>query len=120
MTDLAGDFSFIESKKLYERPSTAFVARFIGGHNVVTTKDGPIAIRADRCRLGANGADPQFAGKTINVEYLGSLVRVQVASETGHEAAALVPDHLFFAAPVSPGQPVTLSWSAADAHALAG
>ena len=41
-----------------------------------------------------------------------------MAAENGLDAAALIPDELFFAAPVDIGQPVTLSWSDGDAHAL--
>ncbi len=40
-------------REVFERPVNPFIARFIGGHNVLTEPGGPIAIRADRCRLGA-------------------------------------------------------------------
>src|SRR5579863_3512504 len=33
-----------------------FVARFLGGHNVIGTPGGPIAVRADRLKLLSNGA----------------------------------------------------------------
>ncbi len=37
-------------RQLFNQPDTAFVARFIGGHNVIATDMGPIAVRADRLR----------------------------------------------------------------------
>ncbi len=40
------------AREVFERPNTAFVARFIGGHNVLDTEAGRIAVRVDRCRLG--------------------------------------------------------------------
>ena len=39
-------------REVFEQPASAFVARFIGGHNVLSGVRGPIAMRADRCRLG--------------------------------------------------------------------
>ncbi len=38
--------------------SDPFIARFIGGHNVLRDPRGPIAVRADRCRLGAARTAP--------------------------------------------------------------
>ncbi len=38
-------------RELFNAPKTAFVARFIGGHNVMTGDDGTFAVRADRLRL---------------------------------------------------------------------
>ncbi len=39
-------------REVFERPASAFIARFIGGHNVLPSDRGLIAVRADRCRLG--------------------------------------------------------------------
>jgi putative spermidine/putrescine transport system ATP-binding protein len=108
------------AREIFEKPNTAFVARFIGGHNVISTERGQVAVRADRCRLGSADSEPSLSGRATNVEYLGSLVRVSVAAKDGVDAAALIPDELFFAAPVDVGQPVTLIWSDGDAHALSG
>src|SRR5258708_39448089 len=40
-------------REIFERPASAFIARFIGGHNVVPTPQGVVAVRAERCRIGA-------------------------------------------------------------------
>src|SRR6195952_595326 len=45
-------------REVFERPVNPFIARFIGGHNVLPGPAGPIAIRADRCRLGLAGSGP--------------------------------------------------------------
>ncbi len=109
-------------REVFERPASAFIARFIGGHNVLRGEGGPIAVRADRCRIGAPGAGtgPHVSGRVAAVEYQGALVRVAVAMEDGDEASALVPDGEFYARPVEPGEPATLVWAERDAHALAG
>jgi putative spermidine/putrescine transport system ATP-binding protein len=107
------------ARDVFERPKTAFVARFIGGHNVVPTGQGLIAIRADRCRLAKNPTDGRLTGHVTNVEYLGPVIRVAMSTDSGLDASALVPDNIFFSAPVETGQGVTLVWADQDAHALA-
>ena len=103
-------------RAVFERPNTAFVARFIGGHNIVKTPRGQVAVRIDRCRIEADGL---LGGRVVNVEYLGAAVRVSVTADDGASVAALVPDEAFFAAPVDVGQAVKLAWAERDAHALA-
>ena len=106
-------------REVFERPQSAFVARFIGGHNVLPGERGLIAVRADRCRLAeaANG-EPHLSGRVAAVEYQGSVVRVVLETDQGEGATALVPDSTFYARPVRPGDPATLVWSTDDAHRL--
>jgi putative spermidine/putrescine transport system ATP-binding protein len=106
-------------REVFERPESAFVARFIGGHNVLLREHRPIAVRADRCRLvkAANG-EPHVSGRVAAVEYQGSIVRVVLETDQGEGATALVPDNTFYASPVRPGDPATLVWSADDVHDL--
>ena len=106
-------------REVFERPASAFVARFIGGHNVLRTPDAVVAVRADRCRLSAAEAGPHVSGRIAAVEYQGANVRVALSVENGESVSALVPDDIFYAAPVAPGEPATLVWSERDAHALA-
>jgi putative spermidine/putrescine transport system ATP-binding protein len=106
------------ARDIFERPRTAFVARFIGGHNIVGTPGGRVAVRVDRCRLGSAGDQPGLSGRVCNVEYLGPAVRVSVAVGDGVDAAALISDEVFFAAPVDIGQTVAVVWSENDARAL--
>jgi putative spermidine/putrescine transport system ATP-binding protein len=105
-------------RDVFERPVSAFIARFIGGHNVLPAPNGAIAVRADHCHLGAAGDGPHVNGRVAAVEYQGTMVRVALATDTGEEAAALVPDATFYRAPVAPGDAATLVWNAHDAHHL--
>jgi putative spermidine/putrescine transport system ATP-binding protein len=106
-------------REVFERPINAFIARFIGGHNVLPGDRGLIAVRADRCRLGAVNGGPHVSGRVAAVEYQGAMVRVALETDAGEEASALLPDGEFYARPVEPGDPVTLVWSERDAHTLA-
>jgi putative spermidine/putrescine transport system ATP-binding protein len=111
------------AREVFDHPEDAFVARFIGGHNVLP--EGPaagnmstgrwIAVRADRCRLGAVGTG--LSGEVVTVEYQGPIVRVALTTEFG-AAVAMLPDSVFDADPVSPGDFRAILWSPADAHRL--
>jgi putative spermidine/putrescine transport system ATP-binding protein len=106
-------------RDVFDHPADAFVARFIGGHNVLPQGPGSggglIAVRADRCRLGAAGSG--LSGQVETVEYQGSLVRVSLRTEHGL-AVAMLPDTVYDADPVSPGDSRSLMWSVPDAHKL--
>jgi putative spermidine/putrescine transport system ATP-binding protein len=106
-------------REVFEHPVNPFIARFIGGHNVLPGPSGPIAIRADRCRLGLAGNGPHVSGRVTVVEYQGTMVRVAVTTEPGDEVSALVPDELFHREPVEPGDAATLVWSEHDVHHMA-
>ena len=106
-------------REVFERPASAFIARFIGGHNVLPTDRGLVAVRADRCRIGMPAdAMPHVSGRVAAVEYQGATVRVALATDAGDEASALLPDNDFYTRPVEPGEAVTLTWSDRDSHVL--
>src|SRR3954449_1713401 len=105
-------------RDIFEKPASAFIARFIGGHNVLPTPRGVVAVRADRCRIGVPGDEPHLSGRVAAVEYQGPIVRIALETDAGEQAAALLPDDTFFAGPVRPGDPVTLIWSESDAPHL--
>jgi putative spermidine/putrescine transport system ATP-binding protein len=106
-------------REVFERPNSSFVARFIGGHNVLPGQVGEVAVRVDRCRLGHANGGPHLSGRVAAVEYQGSVVRVALETPQGQQAAAVLPDDLFYAGPVKPGDAATLVWAEADAHVLA-
>ncbi len=106
-------------REIFEKPVNPFIARFIGGHNVMMSDQGPIAIRADRCRLGVASDGPHVKGRVTVVEYQGTMVRVAIATDPGDEVSALVPDGLFHEQPVQPGDAATLVWLDRDVHWMA-
>jgi putative spermidine/putrescine transport system ATP-binding protein len=110
-------------REVFEKPATAFIARFIGGHNVLAANGASFAIRADRCRIAAPApsalpGEGRLPGKVAAVEYQGGAVRVVVAADDGQQAEALVPDIVYHADPVTFGQPVALVWDATEIHQL--
>jgi len=117
-------------REIFSRPDTAFVARFIGGHNVIALPDGGmVAVRVDRMRLSP-GATPGTASslgaRVETVEYQGSFVQLRLrmlepvvgpASGTT-ELFAVMPDDAFASRPFAMGETVTARWEAGDAHPL--
>jgi len=110
-------------REVFNRPASAFVARFVGGHNVLPKGDGAyVAIRTDRMTVqpgtSVQAGASSLAGVARSVEYLGATVQVGI-DVTGLETlSAVVPEARFDAAPVTPGQAVTLSWTPEDVHVL--
>ena len=59
--------------EIFNNPSNAFVANFIGGHNVLTIGPKVFAIREDRINLTQNGNSQVNA-----IEFLGANVKINV------------------------------------------
>lgn len=135
-------------REVFERPATAFVARFMGDHNViggrvveaggehalvsvpaggeflgvgkgVEGETADIAVRTDRVRIGPkSNRGLGFTGSVTNIEYRGASVKISVSGAGIDDFTAILTDSAFFADPVRIGQAVTLSWSAEDAILL--
>jgi len=108
---------------LYGRPATAFTASFIGAPpmNIIEGEERIIGVRPENVRLETRGARREngLEGIVESVEYLGadSLVAVlpqdpRVSRLASRVLLARVPGHSAF----SVGDPVALSWHAADEH----
>ncbi|SED93549.1 putative spermidine/putrescine transport system ATP-binding protein [Rhizobiales bacterium GAS188] len=106
-------------REVFNAPKTEFVARFIGGHNVLPTAAGAIAVRADRIAVAraANG-EPHLPATVRAVEYQGTHVHLSLEAREAQELTALVADDVFAENPFSPGDEVALSWAERDVHPL--
>jgi putative spermidine/putrescine transport system ATP-binding protein len=108
---------------IFTKPATEFVARFIGGHNVIKTATALIAVRSDRLKLarlnGQGGPRGALAATVRDVEYQGTHVQIGLAAEFAPDLVASQPEQEFFADPVNPGDRVAVSWTDGDAHTLA-
>ncbi len=104
-------------REIFNAPRTEFVARFMGGHNVVTIGEAKFAVRSDQTRLiPGDGPRPAFVRTT---EYQGTHVHVAVTTADGAEHLALIPEAEFDRAPLEPGAVVSIEWDEANAHPLA-
>lgn len=114
------------AREVYETPQNEFVARFIGGHNILPSERGAVSVRADHMALSpadeaAHGGLRSLPATVGAIEYQGSRVRIMVteagASDRRHVVELI--DRDYFAAPVAIGAPVNVSWMPADEHLLA-
>ncbi len=105
-------------REVFETPRTEFVARFIGGHNIISFDGRKVSIRTDRTLLVS--ADRSDARRVVvrDVEYQGSSVLVGLQTDDG-ELTAVVPDRVFFERPFTAGESAAIAFDPADIHELA-
>jgi putative spermidine/putrescine transport system ATP-binding protein len=114
--------------EIYNAPVSEFVARFMGGHNILDMGSGKIAVRNDQMGIAPADAPPGGAepvhgglGATItDVEYQGTYVLLGLDADvaTGKTGVSvMLPEATFASRPFRLGESVRLSWDAA--HPLA-
>jgi putative spermidine/putrescine transport system ATP-binding protein len=109
---------------VYNHPASEFVARFMGGHNVLDAPGGLIAVRNDHMQIapGAANGDAGLAAHVTDVEYQGTYVllglRLTGAAPERSGASVLLSEKAFVVHPYTVGESVRLSWSPADARPL--
>lgn len=107
-----------QTRAVFDAPKTAFVARFLGSHNVVKMPEGMVAIRSDALTLDT-GKSAKLPGTITNIEYQGTHVAVTAMVPGDQEVTALLSDHEFFDSPKEIGEAIGLGWEARAAQALA-
>lgn len=108
-----------KTRAVFDAPKTAFVARFLGSHNVVAMPEGMVAIRSDALTITEPGT-ARLPGTITNIEYQGTHVALTAAIPGAQEVTALLSDKDFFGNPKDLGEAIGLDWEAGSAHALAG
>jgi putative spermidine/putrescine transport system ATP-binding protein len=104
-------------RDIYNKPRTEFVARFIGGNNVLPIEGRRYGMRADRLRL--NHGSGGLPATVRDVEYQGVFVLVSLRAENDLDLTAIVAERSFVEHPVAIDQQITVSWDPADLHELA-
>jgi putative spermidine/putrescine transport system ATP-binding protein len=116
---------------IYNRPASEFVARFMGGHNVLQTAVGKIGVRTDQIMvspLASAVPDHPHSKRAVvtDIEYQGTYVLLGLqnpgtaksASSTA-ELSVMLQEATFANHPLALGDDVQLTWSPEAAHALA-
>ena len=100
---------------VFERPVTAFVARFLGSHNVIARNGTMIGVRKDRLRLVPPDTG-QINANYISTEYSGLNFNMRLRGEDGEDLTAMasnVPGK-----PLRSGDLIGLAWAKEDAFEL--
>jgi putative spermidine/putrescine transport system ATP-binding protein len=116
--------------EVYNRPASEFVARFMGGHNVLDTASGKIGVRTDHMQvIPPEAAQPDgplnMAAVISDVEYQGTYVLLGLqkpgVAHSAHATAAfsvVLSEAQFAARPYRVAEQVQLAWTAEAAHPL--
>jgi len=115
---------------VYNRPVNEFVARFMGGHNVISTPEGKIGVRTDQTQVLPAGA-PVPEGSAArpalicDVEYQGTYVLLGLqdpaapkSADASADASVMLSEAQFDLHPFAVGDSVQMCWSHSAAHAL--
>ena len=110
-------------KTIFEKPASAFVADFIGGHNVIdpTALDLPFiaesfSIRSDQIQVvSVNAAEDDdlitLSAKVIDVEFQAQFFYVETVLSDGQKVMCFVPEDRLDTDAILPGSEVKLQWS---------
>jgi putative spermidine/putrescine transport system ATP-binding protein len=110
---------------VYNAPATEFIARFMGGHNVIDTEAGKVAVRNDHMLIAPSAeaveAPHCIPGTVTDVEYQGTYVLLGLqARDAGgdKEVSVMLPEAQFAQRRYTTGESVHLAWAPGNAHAL--
>lgn len=111
--------------EVFNTPKTEFVARFMGGHNVLTIANQPCALRTDKTKINliANN-DTQTSessllkGTVTYVEYLGRTVELTITGNEFADITASLSDEEYKLCPCQTGNSVSITWDENDLHPL--
>jgi putative spermidine/putrescine transport system ATP-binding protein len=110
-------------REVFNQPVSEFVARFMGGHNILDTASGRIALRSDKIAVNAQGnpsSSPTLPATLLAMEYRGNYCVLSMAlPQAGHEPLSVVlPEASMDLRDLRIGQALQVSWSEDDAHRL--
>jgi putative spermidine/putrescine transport system ATP-binding protein len=119
-------------REVFNRPATEFVARFMGGHNVIDTPAGKVGVRCDHMQISpadgaVNGTAPAdgLAAVVTDVQYQGTYVLLGLQGPGGEpapgsnaELSVMLPEAGFAERPYAVGERVQLAWPPGAAHPL--
>ena len=115
---------------IYNRPANEFVARFMGGHNVIEAPTGRIGVRTDQTHISFAGSAtvqglPSIPAVVTDVEYQGTYVLLGLqnpGTELNANATAdysvMLSESKFAEQSFAVGNVVQLSWLPESAHPL--
>jgi putative spermidine/putrescine transport system ATP-binding protein len=109
-------------QQVFNRPASEFVARFMGGHNLVKTSAGLVAVRSDKIEVRETppaGNQPHLQASLIDIEFQGSYCLLAFEPQGHHtEAMSVMLPESIVNPQWTPGHTYHLQWLEADGHVL--
>jgi putative spermidine/putrescine transport system ATP-binding protein len=115
---------------IYNRPANEFVARFMGGHNVIDLPTGKVGVRTDQTYVShADSAEsiglPRVPAIVTDVEYQGTYVLLGLqhpgttrSANATADLSVMLSEGQFAREPFSVGEAVQVTWAPQSAHPL--
>jgi putative spermidine/putrescine transport system ATP-binding protein len=109
-------------REVFNLPASEFVARFMGGHNIINTPHGKIALRSDKIEvktLSESAGALGYSAKLVDMEYQGSycLLEFSIASHSERVNVTL-PEASVNSLKFEVGREYKIFWEEAHAHRL--
>ncbi len=101
---------------VFNKPASKFVARFMGGHNIISEQGKFFALRTDRTRLSE--MQTNWPGTISYVEFLGRSVDVTIARAEHQDVTCSMSDEAFNTRPWTLGESVGVTWDDAELFTL--
>ncbi len=108
-------------REVFNAPANEFVARFMGGHNIVQRNGKSFAVRADRITVQTRKPSAKtvaVAGTISEIEYQGTAFHVTMINQDGENLTVQLAENTFDQNPLEVGSNVYATWEPASAHAL--
>ena len=93
--------------EIYDRPKTAYVARFVGSANILTHGGKCLAVRSEALELN-RGESGRLTGVIREKTFAGGMLRITVDTQSCGE---LVASRHGIDSPLAPGETVGISWA---------
>lgn len=109
--------------EVFNQPASEFVARFMGGHNILDTPSGRIALRSDKIRVDAVqgiSSSPAMTATLIDKEYQGNycMLNLSLPHASAEPISVMLPEAGIDFNSFIAGQHLQVTWNEQDAHRL--
>ena len=108
-------------REVFNKPANEFVAKFIGGHNIVDRAGKKFAVRSDLMNLQTKKPAQKtdaILGTISEIEYQGTAFHITLAGKTGEDLIVQLAESKFDTTPLKVGTEVYAIWEPSLAHAL--
>lgn len=103
---------------IFNQPINEFVAKFVGGHNVITRAGGKYSLRMDKTFFSAADDQGQSDAILSAAEFQGNTVKLSAVLRDKTEVRCLLDDQLFLQNNFQVGMKISVNWKAKDMHKL--
>ena len=105
---------------IYNKPRSAFVSAFVGGHNIIQSDKTLYSLRTDNILLkrSANQSKTSEKMKIADIEFQGDSVKIILSNSKYKHFNVKLQDTEFFKKNLKVGEDIFCSWQVKDLHKL--